>query len=170
MKPIYNAITAALQKKAAQFNILGVDPPETFDIHLGQELNPEEFEFALPAIFYDYSLDIAGGFVYVYLYIVQDYGDDTENFAINRDRGIRFFDFLTAVKRCLNSFRTTNKAYGKLELYQEQPQQNPDFYCHLLTLRCTYNANNDADLDDEVSSELFSLELKRGRLRNRIDD
>ena len=99
MKPLYNAITAALQKKAAQFNVLGVNPPETFDIHLGQELNPEEFEFALPAIFYDYSTDFVGGYVYVYLYIVQDYADDTENFAINRDNGIRFFDLLTAVKR-----------------------------------------------------------------------
>ena len=169
MKPIYNAITAALQKKAAQFNVLGVNPPETFDIHLGQELNPEEFEFALPAIFYDYSTDFASGYVYVYLYIVQDYADDTENFAINRDNGIRFFDLLTAVKRCLNGIRTTNKAYGKLELYQEQPQQNDMFYCHLLTMRCTYNADNDTDLDDEVTAEQFTLELKRGKLRDRID-
>jgi len=170
MKPIYNAITAALQKKAAQFKVLGVNPPETFDIHLSQELNPEEFEFALPAIFYDYSTDFVGGFVYVYLYVVQDYGDDTENFAINRESGLRFFDFLTALKRCLNGIRTTNKAYGKLELYQEQPQQNDMFYCHLLTLRCTYNADNDTDLNSEVSAEQFTLELKRGRLRNRIDD
>ena len=169
MKPLYNAITAALQKKAAQFNVLGVNPPETFDIHLGQELNPEEFEFALPAIFYDYSTDFVGGYVYVYLYIVQDYADDTENFAINRDNGIRFFDLLTAVKRCLNGIRTTNKAYGKLELYQEQPQQNDMFYCHLLTMRCTYNADKDTDLEDEVTAEQFTLELKRGKLRDRID-
>ncbi|MBQ3658021.1 MAG: hypothetical protein II956_14465 [Bacteroidales bacterium] len=170
MKRVYNAIMSALQKKAAQFKVLGVNPPETFDIHLGQENNPEDFEFALPAIFYDYSLDIVGGFVYVYLYIIQDYGEDTENFATNRDNGIRFLDFITAVKRCLNNVRTTNKAYGKLELYQEQPQQNLDFYCHLLTLRCTYNADNDTDLNDEVAAEQFTIELKKGRLRNTIDD
>ena len=97
-----------------QFELLGVRPSETLDIHLGQELNPEEFEFALPAMFYDYSIDYTAEYLYVYLYVVQEFEGDTENFAHDRENGERFFDFLTALKRCLNGVAAHNKAFGKL--------------------------------------------------------
>lgn len=166
MKRIYDAITAAIQGNAAQFDLMGVRPPETLDIHLGQELNPEEFEFALPAMFYDYSIDYTAESLYVYLYVIQEFEDDTENFAANRENGEKFFDFLTALKRCVNGAKATGKAFGRLRLYQEQPQQNPDFYCHLITLRCTYRWELDEDLIPETPKQQYTLVLKKGRLRD----
>lgn len=170
MKKVFNEINAAIQSRAAQFNILGVKPPETFDVHLSQETAPDQFEFFLPAVFYDYSIDYTADYLYVYIYAVQEFEDDTENFAANRDAGERFFDFLTALKRCLNALKIPGKAFGKLLLYQEQPQPNDFFYCHLLTFRCLYKSELDDDLYPEVPKEQFTLTLKKGRLKTNLKD
>ncbi len=169
MKRVYNAIMSALEKNAAQFEVLGVKPPETFDVHLGQEQSPDQFEFFLPAVFYDYSVDYTAEYLYVYLYVIQDYEDDTENFAKNKDLGERFFDFLTALKRCLNNVKIPQKAFGKLTLYQEQPQNNDFFYCHLLSFRCQYRAELDDDLNPETPKQEYFLSLKKGKLRDRLE-
>lgn len=168
MKRVYNTIMTVLQDNAAQFEDLDVRPPETFDVHLGQEQNPEEFEFFLPAVLYDYSIDYTAEYLYVYLYVLQEFDDDTENFAKNKDNGERFFDFLTALKRCLNGVKIQGKAFGQLRLYQEQPQTNDFFYCHLLTFRCNYKAELDDDLIPEPLKQEFYLKLKKGKLRDRL--
>ncbi len=165
MKRYYNAIMQALERGASQFEQLNVPEPKTFDIHLGQEVDPEEFEFALPAVFYTYSIDYVSEYVYIYLYIVQDLDSDTENFSGDKDNGQQFFDFLMAVKRCLMSVKPQGGAYGKIILNQEQPQPNDNFHCHLLTYRATYHADMDTDLTPTSQTIETSLTLQRGRLK-----
>ncbi|MBO7438963.1 MAG: hypothetical protein J6U21_04725 [Bacteroidales bacterium] len=168
MKRVYDEIAAALEKHAAQFDILGVNPPETFDIHLGQPQNPDQFEFALPAVFYDYSVDFSAEYLYVYIHAVQEFEDDTECFAAKREPGERFFLFLTALKRCLNNLKIPHRAFGKLCLYQEQPQNSDFYYHHLLTFRCLYKSDLDDDLYPAASAKQYTLDLKRGRLKTTL--
>lgn len=170
MKRVYNEIMSALEKRAAQFDILGVKPPETFDVHLSQETAPEEFEFFLPAVFYDYSIDYTAEYLYVYLYAIQEFEADTENFSKDKENGERFFDFLTALKRCLNGLKIPGRAFGKLLLYQEQPQSNDFYYCHLLTFRCLYKSELDDDLYPETPKQEYYLTLKKGRLRDGLKE
>lgn len=164
MKRYYNAIMKAIEKGAANFEQLNVPKPVTFDIHLGQETNPDEFEFEAPAIFYNYSIDYASDYAYIYLYIVQDLDPDTENFAKD-DGSPKLFDFLTAVKRSLMNVKPEGRAYGKIILNQEQPQPNDNFLCHLLTYRATYHADMDTDLMPTSQEIETSLTLQRGRLK-----
>lgn len=165
MKRYYNAIMQAMEKGASHFEQLNVPEPKTFDLHLGQETDPEDFEFEAPAIFYNYSIDYASEYVYIYLYIVQEWDPDTENFAPKDDSSPKFFDFLTAVKRCLMSVKPQGGAYGKITLNQEQPQPNDNFHCHLLTYRATYHADMDTDLTPTSQQIETSLTLQRGRLK-----
>lgn len=140
MESVYNKIVDTIEQNAALFTEAGVSVPQTVDVYLGQPSAPDQFEFALPAVFVDYSADYDAELLYVYLHVLQDFGDDTENFAPNSSEGLSYFRFLTVLKRCLKGIKTP-PVFGALKLYQETPVQTEFFNYHTLAFRCTLNTS-----------------------------
>lgn len=138
MNTAIEKIMQRIANNSAAFTESNLIAPLTIDTYQGQPIAPEQFEFALPAIFIDYMADYNNEKLYIYLHVLQDYAEDTENFAPNSAKGMRFNAFLTVIKRLLNGLRIGG-AFGVLKLHQELPVQTEFFYYHQLTFVCTLN-------------------------------
>mgnify|MGYP003592875089 FL=1 len=57
MVQLFPIIQQAFEDKKAWFTDNGLPAIAFIDMYMGQPLNPEEFEFILPAVFIDYSID-----------------------------------------------------------------------------------------------------------------
>ena len=135
------------------------------DVYLGQPTAPDQFEFALPAIFIDYSADYNAEIFYLYLHIIQDFAEDTENFAPNRSEGLKFNDYLTVVKSLLNGLRV-RPVFGALHLYQETPTQTEYFYDHTITFRCTLNTDLYARNSNLIDAQPILAKVEKGHLKD----
>lgn len=138
MNTAFEKIMQRIANNSAAFTESNLIAPLTIDTYQGQPIAPEQFEFALPAIFIDYMADYSNEKLYIYLHVLQDYAEDTENFSQDRANGMRFNEFLTTIKRLLNGMRIGG-AFGALKLHQELPIQTEFFYYHQLTFVCTLN-------------------------------
>ena len=177
MKQYIQLIRNTIEAHAADFTAAGVLPPQTIDVYMGQPNNPEDFEFTLPAVFIDYSADYDGEVLDLQLHVVQDFLDDTENFAPQRDNGLRFVTFLSVLKKCLYGLKygvpkelrshgvSVRPVFGVLKLYQETPMQTDFFHYHLLTLRCSLNSDLYAEMELYTDVEPVSAVLENGRLK-----
>ena len=164
MKQYIQLIRNTIEAHAADFTAAGVLPPQTIDVYMGQPNNPEDFEFTLPAVFIDYSADYDGEVLDIQLHVVQDFLDDTENFAPQRDEGLRFVTFLSVLKKCLYGLKM-RPVFGVLKLYQETPMQTDFFNYHLLTLSCSFNSDLYAETELYTDVEPVSAVLENGRLK-----
>lgn len=164
MKDYINHIIETIAAHSADFTNAGLTPPATINIHLGQPTRPEEFEFALPAVFIDYSADYDNGTFDLVLHVVQDFGDDTENYAPQRDMGLDFIKFLSVLKKCLYGLKML-PVFKPLRLYQELPMSPDFFYYHLLTFRCSFDTGLYCESDKYIDVEPVRPVLEDGRLK-----
>lgn len=169
MKQYIQLIRNTIEAHTADFTAAGVPVPQTIDVYLGQPNRPEDFEFTLPAVFIDYSADYDGEVLDIQMHVVQDFLDDTENFAPRRDEGLRFVTFLSVLKKCLYGLKM-RPVFGVLKLYQELPMQTEFFYYHLLTMRCSFNADLYAEQGLYIDVEPVSAVLEDGRLKRTNKD
>lgn len=166
MENLYLKIAETIGRNEALFTAAGVPVPQTVDIYLGQPSAPDQFEFALPAVFVDYSADYEAGLLYVYLHVLQDFGYDTESFSPNSADGLSYFRFLTVLKRCLKGVKTP-PVFGAFKLYQETPVQTNFFYYHQLTLRCTLCSDIYPEETKYTDTE-FAKNIAVGRLKETL--
>lgn len=164
MKHYIQLIRNTIEAHAEDFVNAGVTPPQTIDVFMGQPSNPEEFEFTLPAVFIDYAADYDGEVLDVQLHVVQDFLDDTENFAPQRDKGLQFITFLSVLKKCLYGLKM-RPIFGMLRLYQELPMQTEFFNYHLLTLRCSFDSEQYVEHQLYLDVEPIRVVLEDGRLK-----
>jgi len=164
MKDYINHIIETIEAHSADFTNAGLTPPATIDIHMGQPARPEDFEFALPAVFIDYSADYDGETFDLYLHVVQDFGADTENFAPQRDMGLDFIKFLSVLKKCLYGLKM-KPVFGPLRLYQEVPMQPDFFYYHMITFRCSFSTAFYSETDRYIDAEPVRPVIDKVRLK-----
>jgi hypothetical protein len=168
MYRIYNKILETLNEKASVFEGEGLPVPAVVDVFAGQPSNPEQFEFALPAVFFDYSADYEGETLYVYLHVLTDFMEDTENIAPNRNKGLDYFRFLNLVKRCIKGIKIP-PVFGALLLYQETPVQTEYFNYHQLTFRCALHDELDEHFP-KYRDEEFESQFSNGKLIERFNN
>ena len=88
MRTIIEKISQRIEDNSDAYMSQGLSKPETIDVYMGQPLAPDQFEFGLPAIFIDYMADYKNETLYVYLHVLQNYSENTENYAPDRVRGM----------------------------------------------------------------------------------
>ncbi len=164
MKAYINHIIETIMAHSADFENAGLTPPATIDIYMGQPARPEDFEFALPAVFIDYSADYDGETLDVIVHVLQDFGADTENFAPQRVNGLDFVKYLSVLKKCLYGLKM-RPVFNPLRLYQETPMPPDFYYYHQLTFRCNINTTLYCELERYVDVEPVLPVLENVRLK-----
>ena len=152
MKQYISMILSAIEAHSEDFANAGVTPPQTVDVYMGQPSKPEDFEFSLPAVFVDYAADYDGEVFDLYLHVLQDFADDTENFAPNREQGLEYLTFLTVLKRILNGIKM-KPVFGVLRPYQESPVLTEFYQYHMLAFRCSFDAEASMQTERYVNVE-----------------
>ena len=165
MNTAINKIILCIAENSSAFTEKNFIAPQTVDTYQGQPLAPDQFEFVIPAIFIDYMADYSNEKLYFYLHVLQDYTEDTENFAQNRANGMRFNDYLTTIKCLLNGMRIGG-AFGALKLHQEVPVQTEFFYYHQITFSCSLNNDLYAQKQKYVDATPVVPVLENGRLKD----
>ncbi|MDR1865977.1 MAG: hypothetical protein LBR08_10455 [Bacteroidales bacterium] len=165
MDRVYNKITETLEANAEAFTRAGLTPPAVVDVFMGQPDVPQDFEFVLPAVFFDCSADFDGETLLIDLHVLTDFMEDTENIAPDRNRGLYYFRFLNVIKRCLKGMKTP-PVFGPLVPYRETPVRTDFYNYHLLTFRCVMHEELD-DRDARHVNVDFVKVFENGRLRER---
>ena len=168
MKNYLNYIIETIAAHSSEFENAGLTPPQTIDIYMGQPTNQDDFEFALPAVFIDYSADYDGETFDLILHVVQDFGADTENFSPEREKGLSFITFLSVLKRCLYGVKML-PVFKPLRLYQEVPMPPDLYYYHLLTFRCNFDTDKYSDIARYVDVSPVVPVLEDGRLKDTMN-
>lgn len=165
MRTILDRIIEQITSNPEAFTSQGLIAPQTVDIYLGQPIAPDQFEFALPAIFIDYMADYNNNLVYIYLHVLQDYSEDTESYAPDRENGMRFNDHLMTIKRLLHGLRSS-RPFGVLRLYQEAPTQTDYFYYHTITFCCKIETDLYVETEKYVDAGPVEVDVQHGRLKD----
>lgn len=161
---IENILTALTDQRAAQlFSKYGLTPPAVDDIYLGQPDDPD-CEFALPAVFVDYNADFTNETCHLYVHVLQDYMQDTDNICPARDEGMSHLDFLKVVRHLLRGLRTP-PMFGPLQMETEVPVTSDAYYWHTLTLGCTMNVDADTEPKYVMTDGYVDYDVERGRLK-----
>lgn len=166
MNTVIDKIMQRIEDNSAVFTRKGFLAPQTIDTYQGQPIAPDQFEFTLPAIFIDYMADYNSEKLYIYLHVLQDYTEDTENFAPDRANGMRFNEYLTTVKCLLNGMRIGG-AFGVLKLHQELPTQTEFYYYHQITFSCSLKTDLYAQAVKYVDVNPVSVYVDHGKLKER---
>lgn len=165
MRTIIEKTSQRIEDNSDVFISQGLSMPDTIDVYMGQPLAPDQFEFGLPAIFIDYMADYKNETLYVYLHVLQNYSEDTENYAPDRVRGMCYNDFLTTIKCLLNGLRI-GKTFGVLKLHQETPEQTNDFYYHKITFSCSIKTDLYAISERYIDTSPVAASVHAGRLKD----
>ena len=168
MNTAIDKIMQRIENNSAAFTRKNFIAPQTIDTYQGQPIAPDQFEFTLPAIFIDYMADYNSEKLYIYLHVLQDYTEDTENFAPDRANGMRFNEYLTTIKRLLNGVRLGG-AFGALKLHQEVPVQTEFYYYHQITFACTLNNDLYAQTQKYIDATPVVPVLENGRLKDTMN-
>lgn len=166
MNTAINKIILCIAENSSAFTEKNFIAPQTVDTYQGQPLAPDQFEFVMPAIFIDYMADYSNEKLYFYLHVLQEYTEDTENFAQNRANGMRFNDYLTTIKCLLNGMRIGG-AFGVLKLHQELPTQTEFYYYHQITFSCSLKTDLYAQAVKYVDVNPVSVYVDHGKLKER---
>lgn len=160
---IENILTALTDDRANQlFQQYGLTPPAVDDIYLGQPDDPD-CEFALPAVFVDYNADFTNETCRIFVHVLQDYMQDTDNLSPVRDAGMQHLDFLKVVRHLLRGLRTP-PMFGALQMEMEAPVVSDAYYWHTLTLSCVMKVDADTEPKYVMTDGDVDYDVERGRL------
>lgn len=132
METIYNAIIARFEAEKNRFN--GAKTP-FMDVYMGQPLNPEEFEFTLPAVFIDYGIDWGQELLRIEAHVVSDFGWETDNKSLKRAEGLEYLRLLALVRRLIKGVRTAGT--GQLRPRSETPRTTDYYHYHVLSFEAS---------------------------------
>ncbi len=152
MNRLYNAIVQTITDNKQAFIDAGIKPPAFIDVYQGQPSDPDQAEFALPAVFVDYSVDYENNMAYAYLHVVTDYGSDTDSLSPSREAGLDYIKSLKILKRILQHIKPS-PAFGVLRLHQETPTVSEFFLYHQITFRCALYLELDEELNTLTTTD-----------------
>lgn len=142
MKELYTAIQELFRSERvlAAFHDIGQTPPEYIDLYNGQPEEPQEFEFATPALFVDYSItwDRSGamrrGELTLEVHVLTDPTPETDNLQ-EALQGMEKVTYYETVSDLLEDMATSETS--GLVLKGERPVSTDYFNYHMLTFSCT---------------------------------
>jgi hypothetical protein len=103
---LYNTILNKFEDKKQLLIDAGITEALMVDMFMGQPNNPDAFEMTTPAVFIDYSIDWQNEVVYIDAHVIMDYEQETENFSLNRELGLRYLNLLAFVRYCLHGLKS----------------------------------------------------------------
>jgi len=116
---------------------------------MGQPINPEEFEFTLPAIFFDYNIDWNIGVINIDAHVVSEFEEDSGSIFENKELGLNYLKTL-AICRYLITNQCTDYI-TRLKPYSERPAVTDCYHYHILSFQ--------AQIEDYIDNEIIPARL-----------
>lgn len=141
---------------------------KTIDLYQGQPLDPQAFEFTLPALFVDYAIDYENEKITVEAHILNDYMEETANISAQRNNGL---NYLRVIYLCRYLFsRVKTSASGFLRAVSERPMTTDNFQYHVLTFIAPIRDYIDTDLIKalNIQTEIEGV-LNKGKIKKTTD-
>lgn len=145
MDILYKNMIQAFIDKKAWFTDAGLPTPKLIDYYMGQPEHPDEFEFALPAVFMDYSIQwkkagkiYEGSPVIEFHCIPPDEYPSASSISSRRDDGLKTILWYQTVAQVLDTV-TTDHSTGLVRI-NERPAITRDFNYHIMGYGCEIDA------------------------------
>lgn len=106
---------------------------EVTDVYLGQLPVQGSFDFGLPAVLFEYSVDYGSCVLDVNLHVLGEYIQAGATTSGTEDK-MKYFRFLRILKRCLNGVKIP-PVFGPLAVYRDTPVQTESCVYHQLTFK-----------------------------------
>ncbi len=153
MYPIYEALLTKFESKKALFTNNGLIAP-FIDIYQGQPLAPKEFEFTLPALFFDYSIDYKNNIFTLEAHVIDEFMEETDNHSPKCLEGLDHLRYLAICRYIINNTSAVGLGFKKLHIDSEKPVTTDYYYYHQINFQCC--------IDDLIDNSLidFSTEEK----------
>jgi len=119
------------------------------DVYMGQPINPEEFEFTLPAVFIDYNIDWAQGFITVDAHVLSEFAEDSGSPFKKKDEGISYLKTLAICRHILTGIKTDY--ISRLKPLSERPATTEYYHYHILSFQ--------ANIQDYIDNSLIPARL-----------
>ena len=136
MDDILLAVNAAFTAKASWFTDAGLTPPRMIDFYMGQTENPDEFEFVLPALFMDYTVNwkmtgqYYAGPAGLMFHALPDTAAPTENISARQTEGLQTIIWYRLVRQVLDTVSGEN--FQQLIRGQEHNAATVEFRYHIM--------------------------------------
>lgn len=142
MKQLYQSIQQLFRQRGTidSFAVLNLSAPEFIDLYNGQPESPEDFEFTVPALFLDYSIEwekagtMRKGQLTLEVHVLTDPTPESDNLPECLE-GMEKIDYYETISDLLEDL-STSETSGLL-LKSERPVATDYFNYHLLTFTCT---------------------------------
>jgi hypothetical protein len=162
MKTFYNKLLAVFEtaENKAKFTAQDISPVLYIDIYAGQDQFEENFElFSQPAVLVDWDVDHKSDppIATVTLYCCYEQLRDTSNISENREKGLKFLDYISTIDEVARTIES--ETTGKLVLQSEgfnKMDSIVDIY--LFTYECSYSGRKNPLVYEEGNYDTMSVQ------------
>ena len=131
MVQLFPKIQEAFEAQKALFTNNKLPGNWFVDMYMGQPINPEEFEFSLPAVFIDYSIDWAMNIITIDAHVISEFEEESGSIFSKKDEGINYMRMLSLCRYILTGIKTD--FITKLKPLGEKPATTEYYHYHILT-------------------------------------
>jgi len=165
MYPIYEALLTKFEAKKVLFTKNGLIAP-FIDLYQGQPLAPKEFEFTLPALFFDYSIDYRNNIFTLEAHVIDEFMEETDSVNPKRLEGLDHLRYLAICRYIINNTSAAGLGFKKLKVDSEKPITTDYYYYHQINFQCCIDDLIDNSLID-FSTEQATItgNLEKGKIR-----
>lgn len=149
MVQLFPKIQEAFEAKKALFTDNKLPENWFVDMYMGQPINPEEFEFSLPAVFIDYSIDWAMNIITIDAHVISEFEEESGSIFSKKDEGINYMRMLAICRNILTGIKTD--FITKLKPLGEKPATTEYYHYHILTFS--------GNIQDYVNLDLIPAKL-----------
>lgn len=149
MVQLFPIIIDAFEAKKEWFTNNNLPAIAFIDMYMGQPVNPDEFEFTLPAIFIDYSIDWAQELIQVDAHVLTEFAEDSGSVFTNKSKGLDYLRTLAISKRVITNLKTD--FISRLKPLSERPVTTEYYHYHMLSFGAT--------IQDYVNTDLIPSSL-----------
>lgn len=169
MKAFYNKVISVFDQAENKEQYLEQNIPFVgyIDLYAGQDQFEENFElFAQPALLIDWGInyETEPPTATITAYCCYEQLRDTSNISLNRDKALKFLDFISITDSLLRTIET--ETTGKLNLVSEgfnKMDSIVDIY--LFTYECSYTGRKKSPRGEYQEGEYDKLNLKTNLVR-----
>lgn len=150
MIQLFPKIQEAFENKKALFTDNALPEIAFVDVYMGQPITPEEFEFVLPAVFIDYSIDWNQNLINIDAHVLSEFGEESGSPFDNKAEGINYLKVLAICRYILTGIKTDN--ISRLKPLSERPATTEYYHYHILSFQ--------ANIQDYIDNTLIPARLK----------
>ena len=172
MKLLFKNLYEAFETKKQTFLDAALKPIATIDRYRGQPLDPTAFEyFELPAIFIGHSTawteEVGGtwtGTQTLEFHVVLETMGETGSQYTNHEEGLKYFDYISAIRKVLDPFRTSYTS--KMKRSTDNEVDTGVVIYEILRYTLDYDDVDAAEEDRYTESENDDLDLRGGLVKH----